>query len=226
MNIAIVTPVRLMGDGLVACFKRHSEILVGAVVSNLTALAAVLESQSLDLVLIDVTHGIELSEVRLIAAQRPNVALVALGLTEQRQDVIRCGQAGFVGYVPRDASFETLGDALFDVVRGRQACPAEISGGLLRALFRGECGQASQASLEEPLTRRELDVMTMMSRGYSNKEIARDLELSVATVKHHVHKILAKLHVSRRAQVMRQVRDEPWLMPPLDAATVSRRAAA
>jgi len=61
------------------------------------------------------------------------------------------------------------------------------------------------------LTRRESEVLELLGRGFSNKEIANELCLSVATVKHHVHHVLEKLQLQRRAQAMRRVRDAPWL---------------
>jgi two-component system, NarL family, nitrate/nitrite response regulator NarL len=61
------------------------------------------------------------------------------------------------------------------------------------------------------LTRRESEVLVFPGRGLSNKEIGCELRLSVATVKHHVHHILEKLKLERRAQAMRRVRDAPWL---------------
>jgi two-component system nitrate/nitrite response regulator NarL len=211
VNIIVLTPVRLLGDGLTACFERRREITVLAIVSDLEGVRNSLASHRADLVLIDVTHGIDLYDVRSIAAQWPEVALVALGLNEQRQEVIRCGRAGFTGYVAREASLDALCKALCDVIEGRLACPAEISSGLLRALFRGD-HPPDDSALEHGLTRREGDVLRLIGEGLSNKEIARELELSVATVKHHVHNVLDKLHLPRRAHAMRRVRDAPWLV--------------
>jgi DNA-binding NarL/FixJ family response regulator len=210
-----------MGDSLAACLQRHDEITVVAAVADLSAVRDKLSAANVDLLLIDVTHGIDLYDVRSLAAENPGVAFVALGLTEQRQDVIRCGRAGFSGYVSRDASVDALCRALADVLAGRLACPAEISGGLLRALFRMEAPAGDPH--EMALTRRESDVLQLIGRGLSNKEIARELVLSVATVKHHVHNILDKLNLPRRAQAMRRVRDAPWLVAPPDVAE-SRRA--
>ena len=211
MNIIVLTPVRLLGDGLTAGFERQSDIHVLAVVNDLQGLRESLARHRADLVLIDVTHGIDLYDTRAIAAQWPEVALVALGLTEQRQNVIRCGRAGFAGYVAREASLDALCKALRDVIQGKLACPAEISSGLLRALFRAE-HPSGEVALEQALTRREGDVLRLIGEGLSNKEIARELILSVATVKHHVHNVLDKLHLPRRAQAMRRVRDAPWLV--------------
>src|SRR5882724_1843815 len=134
MNILVLTPVRVLGDGLSACIQSNAEFRVLAVVNDLRSLREALTRSSVHLVLIDVTQGIDLYDIRSIAAEHPSVSLVALGLNEQRHEVIRCGRAGFNGYVPRDASVESLLKSLSDVAKRRLACPAEISGGLLRAL--------------------------------------------------------------------------------------------
>lgn len=210
MNVVILTSVRLLGDGLVSCLKQHDDINFLSIESNIAALKQAMPQEHVDLVLVDVTQGINIEEVRLFAAENPNICLIAFGLEEQRQEVIRCGRAGFSGYVARDASIETLCKAINDVIAGRLACPAEISGGLLRALFRMDSSD-HQAQTDESLTRREEDVLHLIARGLSNKEIARELNLSIATVKHHVHHILGKFNLPTRTQVMRKVRENPWI---------------
>jgi two-component system, NarL family, nitrate/nitrite response regulator NarL len=210
MVLVIMTPVRLLAEGLTACLFQRGDVKLLRNVRDVAELRTTLASSSADIALLDVTQGIDLDEVRLIACEHPTVALVAFGLQEQRQDVIRCGRAGFKGYVSRDASVDALCDALIDVMAGRLACSADISGGLLRALFRSD-GQTGPSANEEPLTQREGEVLQLIGRGLSNKEIARELTLSIATVKHHVHKVLEKLQLPRRAQAMRRVRDTPWI---------------
>lgn len=217
MNVVVVTPVRLFAQGLAACLAGRPNIILRGTVTDLAALRGVLDEVQAETVLIDVTQGVDLEEVRMLAAERPKLALVALGLHEQRQTVIRCGRAGFSGYVVRTASVDELCKALSDVNAGRLACGAEISGGLLRALFRSDL-RTDAASLDEALTRREGEVLELIGRGLSNKEIARELKLSVATVKHHVHRVLEKLRVARRAQAMRRVRDMPWILALPDSA--------
>jgi DNA-binding NarL/FixJ family response regulator len=162
-----------------------------------------------EVVLIDVTQPVNVFEIRHIAAQWPDVSLVALGLQEQKQEVIRAGRAGFAGYISRDASIDTLCQALRDVATGRLAIPPEIAGGLLRALFQHE--QTLSPDPTVGLTRRESEVLDLLGQGLSNKEIGNELCLSVATVKHHVHHVLEKLRLPGRAQAMRKVRDTPWL---------------
>lgn len=212
MNIIVLTPVRLLGDGLAACFGSRPDTCVLAVVNDLASLRDSLATTDVHVVLVDVTQGVDLFDVRAIAAEWPDVPLVALGLNEQRQEVIQCGRAGFAGYVARDASIDTLCKALSEIVAGRLACPPEISGGLLRALFRRD-PRSDESGIDCALTRRESEVLQLLGRGLSNKEIGCELFLSVATVKHHVHHVLEKLKISRRAQAMQRVRNAPWIAP-------------
>ena len=211
VNVIILTPIRIFGDGLAACFSSRSEISVVAIVNDLASLRDSVAAHESAVVLIDVTQGIDIFDVRAIATEFPDVPLLALGLNEQRQEVISCGRKGFAGYIPRDASVDVVSKALCDAAAGRLACPPEISGGLLRALFRREqCSDESHLDLA--LTRRESEVLELLGRGLSNKEIGNELCLSVATVKHHVHHLLEKLKLQKRAQAMRRVQDAPWIV--------------
>jgi DNA-binding NarL/FixJ family response regulator len=212
MNLVILSPIRLLGDCLAACLAGRDDIAVIAVVDRFSALRDALVRTPMDMALIDVSRDISLEEVRAIAIDWPDTALVAVGLDEQRHEVTRCCRAGFVGYVSREREIDELLRVLQDVAVGRMACSAEVSAELMRALFqRSEPIEPHAAN--DALTRREEEVLRLIGRGMSNKEIAKELNLSVATVKQHVHHVLAKLHLTGRAQAMRRVRDDPWIAP-------------
>jgi DNA-binding NarL/FixJ family response regulator len=212
LNVIILSPIRLLGDSLAACLRKAGDIGVIGVVDRFSTLRESLASGPADIALIDVSGQIALDEVRAIAIDWPGTALVAVGLNERRHEVTRCGHAGFVGYVTREGSFDELYRVLSDVMAGRLACSAEVSGELMRALFRMVV-PADNPLADEALTRREEEVLRLIGGGLSNKEIARELNLSVATVKQHVHHVLSKLHLPGRVQAMRRMRDEPWMMP-------------
>lgn len=211
MNVIILSPIRLLGDSLAHCLRKADDIVVSGVVDRFSALREALSSGPADIALIDVSGQIALDEVRAIAIDWPATALVAVGMSDRRHEVTRCGHAGFVGYVTREGSFDELYRVLSDVVAGRLACSAEVSGELMRALFHMAV-PAEKAQEDEALTRREEEVLRLIGGGLSNKEIARELNLSVATVKQHVHHVLAKLHLHDRVQAMRRMRDEPWMV--------------
>lgn len=210
MKTIIWTPIRLLGDGLARCLKATEDFADAVVATDIAAVREIIAAQGADMILIDVTQPVDLDEIRALAAEHPNSVLIALGPNEQRQEIIRCGRAGFAGYVNRDCAIEDVFNAMRDAVSGRLDCPPEISNGLLRALFRAD-RTTDPPPQGEPLTRREGEVLQLIGRGLTNKEIARELNLSVATVKHHVHNVLDKLRLPRRAYAMRRLREQPWL---------------
>lgn len=224
MDIIILTPVRLFGDGLMACCRQFPEMSIHAILNSLASLRHTLATTAVDLVLVDVTQGINLSDIRTIALESPDVSLVALGLAEHENAVIRCGRAGFAGYVAREATVDELYRTIFDVVRGRLACSPEISGHLLRALSHIDPLPFELPQAERTLTRREAQILQFLAQGLANKEIARELSLSVSTVKHHVHNILFKLQLQRRGQVMRKLRGAPWIASLRQTVSTDGRA--
>ena len=88
--------------------------------------------------------------------------------------------------------------------------PAEISHGLTHGWFHHNRSPVVSAAKPD-LAGRETDVLRLIGRGFSNNGIARDLGLSVATVKQHFHHVLAKLGVGQRAHALRRVREQPWI---------------
>ena len=209
MNIIVLTHLRMFGEGLAAVLQRRPNFQV-EIVNDLPKLRDVLGRGEVEAVLIDVALAGGLFDVREVAIEWPEVPLIAVGLNERRQDVVACGRAGYSGYVAQEASVESLCNKLEEIVSGRLTCSPEISSGLLKALFYSDPQHQDSAS-DPQLTRRESEVLQLLGRGFSNKEIAQELCLSVATVKHHVHHVLEKMQVERRAQAMRRVRDERWL---------------
>src|SRR5262245_28521015 len=137
--------------------------------------------------------------VREMAARAPLVKIVALAVREDEQDLVTCAAAGVAGYVTRGASVDDLIQALDGVARGELLCSPQTAATLWRrlaAFARGD-GAGEHANL---LTPREREIGTLLEAGLSNKEIAVRLGIEVATVKNHVHNVLEKLQVHRRAQ--------------------------
>jgi two-component system nitrate/nitrite response regulator NarL len=143
MKAVILTPFQLLGDGLAQSLNRRPEISVVAVAADLTALRQTLSAVDADIILIDITQAMDLKEIRAIAAERPNLTLLALGQPEQRGDVMRRGRAAFNCYVARDRTVDELCDAMVNAVASRlnssavlpRAVSAESSAGLLRRCF-------------------------------------------------------------------------------------------
>jgi DNA-binding NarL/FixJ family response regulator len=90
------------------------------------------------------------------------------------------------------------------ISRGEQACPSHIAGSLLRRLA-ATAPAVPATPLAPQLTRRESEILALVGEGLSNKDIARRLGISLGTTKSHVHNLLGKLSVPRRADAMTRV---------------------
>jgi len=102
--------------------------------------------------------------------------------------------------VPRAASVEDLVAALESVGRGELLCSAQTAAALLRRVAALAAGRSAPAQPLSNLTRREREIGGLLEAGLSNKDIAVQLGIEVATVKNHVHNVLEKLQVHRRGQ--------------------------
>ena len=89
MDLIVMTPVRLLSDGLAACFASREGVSLRDTVADLHCLRNALATQEVVVVLIDVTHGVDLDDMRALASEHPAVAFVALGLQDQCQEVVR-----------------------------------------------------------------------------------------------------------------------------------------
>jgi two-component system, NarL family, nitrate/nitrite response regulator NarL len=151
------------------------------------------------------------AELPSICAISPSVRTVVVGVADRPEVVARCAQNGVVGYLPSDASTAQLLDTVERVRAGEVVCPQQVLKALFRYLFERAPKEppAPPAAAAEELTRREREVLRLLAQGLTNKQIAEGLTIEVATVKSHVHRILGKLNLERRSQVVACLRSEP-----------------
>ena len=127
--------------------------------------------------------------------------VVVLGLNEDEAQVVACARAGIAGYVTPDATLHELTSAsarqLLGIAVPRHCCNATPQP------CRSEVGRMI-GMVAARLTPREAEIVQLIERGMSNKEIARHLTIQLATVKNHVHNILEKLAVRDRADAVRR----------------------
>ena len=175
-------------------------VVVGTSTSVREALRAVSELRP-DIILLDVAAAPRLAEVQRLARVAAGARIIALGITETPHRVVAWAEAGIVAYVARDATFDELLTTLRQVQAGEASCSPRIAA----ALFRRLAERVGTASTASALTPREREILTLIDQGLSNKEIAQRLYIELATVKNHVHHILAKLHVHRRGEAAARV---------------------
>jgi DNA-binding NarL/FixJ family response regulator len=218
ISVLIVSEVRLLGEGLSEAFDRNEGLSIfGYCADPEETLAKVLELRP-EIVLLDAAFRDGLGMVGRIWDAAPEARVVVLALTETAEGVIAWAKAGAAGYIPRTAGLSEVFPTLVGIMQGEQTCSASVVGGLLRRLRNlSSLGNGSSEAPPAPmLTARELQIIELINAGLSNKDIARRLDIGVATAKSHVHNLLGKLKLQRRSQAaiwMRERQDR--LGPPM-----------
>jgi DNA-binding NarL/FixJ family response regulator len=133
-----------------------------------------------------------------LAAVAPLARVLVLTVFVDDQHIIDALLAGACGYVLKDAPIEQIVEGILAAARGESLISPRIASRLVRRVR--EPGEIERTVTGEALTPRELEVLTLLSRGLDNSEIAQALYLSQHTVKNHVSTILAKLQVENRIQ--------------------------
>ncbi len=198
VRIVIVDDHQLAREGLKSVLADDGLAVVGEAASGEEAVALV-KGLVPDVVLMDVRlgPGIDgLEATRRIAALGLPSRVIMLSLHDMPAYVREALAAGAAGYVLKDASIAELRGAVRQVMAGQSVMPL----GLINAALREPAQAARPADAVAGLTAREHEVLDLVAEGLTNKEIARRLDVSPATVKAHVERIIAKLGVSDRTQ--------------------------
>jgi len=167
-----------------------------------------------DLVLMDISMpvmgGVEAT--RAIKDEFPKTGVLMLTAHAEHRLLVEAVKAGAAGYLLKGCHPDHVLDAVRRILGGGTHLDQELAMHVIRDLVIGHVQESAQASgvppdkfrrpplLSQPLTYRELEVLKLLAQGWTNREIARELLVSVSTVKAYVQRIIAKLEVSDRTQ--------------------------
>jgi DNA-binding NarL/FixJ family response regulator len=146
-------------------------------------------------------NGVEAT--RRIRAGHPATQVVVLTTYSDDDSIIGALQAGALGYLTKDATRAEIGRAVLAAAAGQAVLDPEVQQRLLSAATRAPAHVAAGPTEEDDLTPRESEVLRLIAAGKSNREIARALFVSDATVKTHVNRIFAKTGSRDRTQAVR-----------------------
>jgi DNA-binding NarL/FixJ family response regulator len=153
----------------------------------------------LDLQLPDLS-GVEVA--RQLCATQPSLRVLVLSASGEQDDVLEAVKAGATGYLVKSASQAELLDAVRRVAAGESVFTAGLAGLVLGEYRRLASGPATTADVPQ-LTERELEVLRLIAKGLTAKQVAQRLVLSHRTVENHVQNTLRKLQLHNRTQLVR-----------------------
>jgi len=154
-------------------------------------------------VLLSDSAAVLLSQIQLVREVRsviPGLKVVMIGMDPDRETFLRGVKDGIVGFVLKDASAMEIVSAVRSVVSGDAVCPPTLSLALFTEVAKRAVVDREPIVIKHALglTRREQQLIHMIGRGLTNKEIAVELGLSEQTIKNHVHRMLRKLGANDR----------------------------
>ncbi len=132
----------------------------------------------------------EISRLRKIS---PETKIVILTVSDDEEDVYEATQQGVEGYILKNTSFSQLENYLFQINNGRIIMSESLASTLFKEVIKNKN--------TKPLSEREKEVLALVIRGYSNKDIAEKLCISVYTVKNHISHIMKKMNAKNRHQL-------------------------
>ncbi len=207
IRILVADDHALFRDGLRALFGSVPDAeVVGEAATGEEAVERTLELQP-DVVLMDIqmpgTNGIEAT--RRIVGQSPHVGVIVVTMFEDDDSVFSAMRAGARGYVLKGADQDEILKVIRAVAGGEAYFGMEIARRLM-GFFSGPKPPATAEAFPE-LTAREIEILDLIAKGRSNKEISRLLYISSKTVRNHISNVFAKLQVADRAQAIIRARE-------------------
>jgi DNA-binding NarL/FixJ family response regulator len=184
-----------------------AEFVISGEAHDVDAAVSAISSVRPDVVLVDVhmPGGGGVGVIRQIHERHPGVRFLALSVSDAPEDVIAMIRAGARGYVTKTISPRDLAAAIRRVNDGDAVFSPRLAGFVLDA-YAGAAPDPVDEELDQ-LTQREREVMRLIARGYSYKEVAARLYISVKTVESHVSAVLRKLQLSSRHELSRWASD-------------------
>jgi DNA-binding NarL/FixJ family response regulator len=203
-SIVIADDHELFVDGIEALLRQEPGIRLAGKCATGRILLALLEQTSFDLLLLDISlpdiSGIDLCNH--IRVKYPAIKVLALTMHNDQSLIANMLANGAAGYVLKNAGKDELLTAIYTVAEGQKYYSREVTESLLRSI--ATPAQAESAPATPRLSRREKEVLQLITEGFTNKEIANQLFISQKTVETHRMNLMYKLDVHNAASLAKE----------------------
>ncbi|MFC4913488.1 response regulator [Actinomadura gamaensis] len=203
-RVVVVDDQTVVREGLVLLLELLPGLEVAGSAGDGEEALALVAREAPDVVLMDLRMP-RMDGVEATAKMRelhPEVQVVVLTTYADDESIFAALRAGARGYLTKDAGADEIARAIEAVRGGHAQLDPAVQRRLVEAVASGEPRRTRDTGLPDGLTRREAEVLTLIARGRSNAEIARDLFISEATVKTHINNLFTKAGLRDRAQAV------------------------
>jgi len=204
IRVLLIEDNRLLREGITAMLNEQPDIKAVSATGNGDALEKAKKIKP-QVVLLDLglrsQNSIRVAEA--IKRKHPKAEIVVMDLMPVQSEVVEFVKAGVSGFILKDATIDDFLHTIRSVAEGKKVLPPSLTGSLFSHIveYAVQSGKADRFMKAVKLTKREHEVVDLIARGMSNKEIARELNIAVHTVKSHVHNTLEKLALHTRLEL-------------------------
>ncbi len=220
IRILLIEDNRLLRDGLTVMLKKQNDMDVVATVRNGENILFILRKYKPEVLLLDLglRDRSSLNLVKIVKKKSPSAKIIVMDLIPMQNDVFKFVQAGVSGFILKDATVIDFLKTIRSVAKGIQVLPSNLTGSLFSQIVEQAVNGSNPSVLLDSvrMTKRERQVIELISEGHTNKEIAQKLHLSTYTIKSHVHNILEKLALNTRVQIAKYAHDTEKIKSALD----------
>jgi DNA-binding NarL/FixJ family response regulator len=212
IKVLLVVGNHLLCKALGRILQQRPDILVMGQSADLSDRELIIARSESDVILLDSVTASALSRQSGIRMRdlNPNAQVLLIGMDADECVFLRAVRAGVRGYLLNEASAADVIAAIRSVARGEAVCPSQLRKALFDTLAGVRKFPPSEQKMGLRLTRRQQELLPMIARGLTNKEIASHLNLSEQTVKNHIHRMLRKVGANDRLQVIEICRLEDF----------------
>lgn len=204
IRVLLIEDNRLLREGITAMLNEQPDIKAVSATGNGDALDKAKKIKP-QVVLLDLglrnQNSLRIAE--LIKRAHPKAEIVVMDLIPVQAEVVEFVKAGVSGFILKDATIDDFLHTIRSVAEGKKVLPPSMTGSLFSQIveYAVNSGKADRLMKAVKLTKREHEVVDLISRGMSNKDIAKELNIAVHTVKSHVHNTLEKLALRTRLEI-------------------------
>jgi len=200
IRVVVVDDHPLFRSGVVRTLEEEPDITVAAEGASAQEAIDLVAIHAPDVALLDISMpGNGIVAAQKIAVAHPGVKIAMLTVSENDQDVMKALEAGACGYVLKGVGAHELVTMIRGVTAGESYVSPSLAARLLVAMKSSGGAPTPQSALAN-LTDREEQILRLVAKGLSNKEVGRELDLQEKTVKHHMTSILQKLKARNRVE--------------------------
>ena len=205
IQIVVIEDNLLLREGITTMIKEQHDLKVTAAFGDCSkAIQSIRESQP-NIVLIDLglRNQNSLNLAKVLKKDFQKIKIIMMDLVPLQEDLLEFVQAGVSGFILKEATVDDFLKTIRSVAGGAKALPSNLTGSLFTQIVNKAVKESNPAKIisSVKMTKRERQVIALVSDGLTNKEIAQKLHLSTYTVKSHIHNILEKLAIHTRVQI-------------------------